>query len=180
MEKKNNKDKKRTFIIIGCVALILILLIVILLSISHHGKTDKGKVEEKERYKGVYIDPNTVVAGSVHPISEEHCTAGNIICIHDINIVYDGNKGVINYGIDNNTNRQINGAIRLTLGDRYFILTYDLAPFAETTGYFGYDGYDFDLSDLGTFEVEDAQASDISNIYDNFTEEDKESIAVNP
>ena len=118
MKKSNiNLDqKKRLILIVICSVALVILVLLTFYFISHERKTEQVDANQGKKLQGVYIDKDHIYEGVKHTISGERCTEGNVICIRDFEIIYDGSKGIIKYKIANHSTSAVSGHIKINIG----------------------------------------------------------------
>jgi len=175
--KKGNMNldqKKRLILIVICSVALLILVLLAFYFISHGRKTEQVDANQGKKLQGVYIVDDFIFEGVRHTISGERCTEGNVICIRDFEIIYNGSKGIIKYKIANHSTSTVSGHIKINIGKESFVSTYqNVSGNGEVISYFGYDGYTFDFDNLTDFSIEYATGSDLETVYENLSDEEK-------
>lgn len=179
MEKDNMTldQKKRLILIVICSVALLILILLTIYFVSHGRKTEQVDANQGEKLQGVYIVDGFVYEGVRHTISGERCTGDNTICVHNLEIIYDGSRGIIKYVVSNQSDSVASGYIRIDLGNNHFVSTYqNVTAHGESTSYFGYDGYTFDFDALTDFSVEKVTntSSDLTTVYEKMKPTEQE------
>ena len=155
--------RKRIILIVACVIAFVIIILFIFRLLSQKGVINKTDVEGQERLSGVSIMTG-VAERSQNIIASQRCTADNKICIHDVVITYEGNRGVITYVIDNASLEPAVGKVRVQFGTHKFVFPYNipagkmesgelrehLQP-GSREGVYGYDG--MNLQGVNSFTV---------------------------
>ncbi len=178
------KEKKiRVALIAICIVVFVIIVLYIFYLLFNKGISNTSKVDDLKKLNGVYLGEDLTF--EMNSLSAEKCNEDNSICLMELEIIAQGNKGIITYKVRNNTDSEKSGKLRVSIGDYMFIFPYnnvqpynDLAE-REKKEVYGYEGYNLDFTVIDEYYVEDAQADDTSLMFEQMTVEDKEGIDVN-
>ena len=170
------KKKKIRMIIVICIIIAVIAILFGIYSLFHRGVIGKSSVINQDKLNGVYIAD--AIDYDLISFSVEKCVDEEI-CITEVEVYPDGNKGMISYTVENLTSTAKTGRFHVSIGGYEFIFPYNNVPASgKKTEVYGYQGYSIDFEVSNDLTVEAEHSTDHNLMYETFNNDDKESIIV--
>ena len=155
--KKKLSDRNVVIVII----IILILILLILGLIFGRKKTIPKLDSEKYNFSDSIDElPNTETYTN-DKLKESHCIDG--ICVEDVTLYYDGNRGRIEYNIYNKSKKNKSGYLKMFYGKEYVVIRYkDLEPGNTIKGKSSYKN--MEISDKDDYVLKKMTNEEIKSI----------------